>query len=304
MFESLSNRLTTALSGLTGKATLSDDNISATLREVRLALLEADVALEVVLPFLERVRERALGMPVTPGLAPSQAFVRIVHDELIEVMGGQSEGLALNAQPPAVILMAGLQGVGKTTTAAKIGGWLARQQQKKVMLASTDVYRPAAMEQLARLAETLSIDYFEADEGAKPSNIAKSALQAAKTNFADVLIIDTAGRLHNKNDLMNELSKIIRVIKKIDENYPTEIVLVLDGNIGQNSVKQAEVFKEICNIDSIIITKLDGTAKGGVLIPIAQLLNLPISFIGTGEQKEDLINFRAKEYTEALLDLS
>ena len=164
MFESLSNRLTTALSGLTGKATLSDDNISATLREVRLALLEADVALEVVLPFLERVRERALGMPVTPGLAPSQAFVRIVHDELVEVMGGQSEGLALNAQPPAVILMAGLQGVGKTTTAAKIGGWLARQQQKKVMLASTDVYRPAAMEQLARLAETLSIDYFEADE--------------------------------------------------------------------------------------------------------------------------------------------
>ena len=166
-------------------------------------------------------------MPVTPGLAPSQAFVRIVHDELIEVMGGQSEGLALNAQPPAVILMAGLQGVGKTTTAAKIGGWLARQQEKKVMLASTDVYRPAAMEQLARLAETLSIDYFEADSGAKPSNIAKSALQAAKTDFAEVLIIDTAGRLAVDIEMMAEISELSGLLS------PAETLFVVDAMTGQ-----------------------------------------------------------------------
>ena len=248
MFESLSNRLTTALSGLTGKATLSDDNISATLREVRLALLEADVALEVVLPFLERVRERALGMPVTPGLAPSQAFVRIVHDELVEVIGGQSEGLALNAQPPAVILMAGLQGVGKTTTAAKIGGWLARQQQKKVMLASTDVYRPAAMEQLARLAETLSVDYFQADEGAKPSNIAKSALQAAKTNFADVLIIDTAGRLAVDIEMMAEISELSGLLS------PAETLFVVDAMTGQDAAQVAKQFNETLDLTGVVLT--------------------------------------------------
>ena len=166
-----------------------------------------------------------------------------------------------------------------------------------------DTFRAAAVDQLKIWSERTKSEFFSAKEKSDPAALAYESVKAIEKKI-DMLIIDTAGRLHNKNDLMNELSKIIRVIKKIDENYPTEIVLVLDGNIGQNSVKQAEVFKEICDIDSIIITKLDGTAKGGVLIPIAQLLNLPISFVGTGEQKEDLINFRAKEYTEALLDVN
>ena len=297
MFESLSNRLTTALSGLTGKASLSDDNISATLREVRLALLEADVALEVVLPFLERVREQALGTPVTPGLAPSQAFVRIVHDELVEVMGGQSEGLALNAQPPAVILMAGLQGVGKTTTAAKIGGWLARQQQKKVVLASTDVYRPAAMEQLARLAETLSIDYFEADEGAKPSDIAKSALQAAKTNFADVLIIDTAGRLAVDTEMMAEISELSGLLS------PAETLFVVDAMTGQDAAQVAKQFNETLDLTGVVLTKADGDARGGAALSVRQVTGKPIKFIGTGEGVEALELFHPDRIVGRILGM-
>jgi signal recognition particle subunit SRP54 len=297
MFESLSNRLTTALSGLTGKATLSDDNISATLREVRLALLEADVALEVVLPFLERVRERALGMPVTPGLAPSQAFVRIVHDELIEVMGGQSKGLALNAQPPAVILMAGLQGVGKTTTAAKIGGWLARQEQKKVMLASTDVYRPAAMEQLARLAETLSIDYFEADSGAKPADIAKSALQAAKTNFADVLIIDTAGRLAVDIEMMAEISELSGLLS------PAETLFVVDAMTGQDAAQVAKQFNETLDLTGVVLTKADGDARGGAALSVRQVTGKPIKFIGTGEGVDALELFHPDRIVGRILGM-
>ena len=165
------------------------------------------------------------------------------------------------------------------------------------------IHSELAVDQLRIWSERTKSEFFSAKEKSDPAALAYESVKQA-IEKKDMLIIDTAGRLHNKNDLMNELSKNYKGYKKIDENYPTEIVLVLDGNIGQNSVKQAEVFKEICNIDSIIITKLDGTAKGGVLIPIAQLLNLPISFVGTGEQKEDLINFRAKEYTEALLDVN
>ena len=196
-----------------------------------------------------------------------------------------------------------MNGVGKTATVGKIAHNFFTDG-KKVGLVAADTFRAAAVDQLKIWSERTKSEFFSAKEKSDPAALAYESVKKAIEKKIDMLIIDTAGRLHNKNDLMNELSKIIRVIKKIDENYPTEIVLVLDGNIGQNSVKQAEVFKEICNIDSIIITKLDGTAKGGVLIPIAQLLNLPISFVGTGEQKEDLINFRAKEYTEALLDVN
>ena len=204
---------------------------------------------------------------------------------------------------PYIFLIVGVNGVGKTATVGKIAHNFFTDG-KKVGLVAADTFRAAAVDQLKIWSERTKSEFFSAKEKSDPAALAYESVKQAIEKKIDILIIDTAGRLHNKNDLMNELSKIIRVIKKIDEDFPTEIVLVLDGNIGQNSVKQAEVFKEICDIDSIIITKLDGTAKGGVLIPIAQLLNLPISFIGTGEQKEDLINFKAKEYTEALLDLS
>ena len=204
---------------------------------------------------------------------------------------------------PYIFLIVGVNGVGKTATVGKIAHNFFTDG-KKVGLVAADTFRAAAVDQLKIWSERTKSEFFSAKEKSDPAALAYESVKQAIEKKIDILIIDTAGRLHNKNDLMNELSKIIRVIKKIDEDFPTEIVLVLDGNIGQNSVKQAEVFKELCDIDSIIITKLDGTAKGGVLIPIAQLLNLPISFIGTGEQKEDLINFKAKEYTEALLDLS
>ena len=207
------------------------------------------------------------------------------------------------ATKPYIFLIVGVNGVGKTATVGKIAHNFFTDG-KKVGLVAADTFRAAAVDQLKIWSERTKSEFFSAKEKSDPAALAYESVKQAIEKKIDILIIDTAGRLHNKNDLMNELSKIIRVIKKIDEDFPTEIVLVLDGNIGQNSVKQAEVFKEICDIDSIIITKLDGTAKGGVLIPIAQLLNLPISFIGTGEQKEDLINFKAKEYTEALLDLS
>ena len=297
MFESLSSRLTSALSGLSGKATLSEANISATLREVRLALLEADVALEVVTPFLDRVRDRALGMPVTPGLAPSQAFVRIVHDELVDVIGGQSQGLTLATQPPAVVLMAGLQGVGKTTTAAKLGRWLKQHEQKKVMLVSTDVYRPAAMEQLARLADSLQIDCYESEEGASPAEIASGALQEAKRAFADVLIVDTAGRLAVDAEMMAEISELSSQL------MPAETLFVVDAMTGQDAAQVAKQFSQTLNLTGVVLTKADGDARGGAALSVRQITGKPIKFIGSGESVEALELFHPDRMVSRILGM-
>ncbi|MEK9893041.1 MAG: signal recognition particle protein [Pseudomonadales bacterium] len=297
MFESLSSRLTSALSGLSGKATLSETNISATLREVRLALLEADVALEVVTPFLDRVRNRALGMPVTPGLAPSQAFVRIVHDELVDVIGGQSQGLALATQPPAVVLMAGLQGVGKTTTAAKLGRWLKQHEQKKVMLVSTDVYRPAAMEQLSRLAESLEIECYESQSGASPAEIARGALQSAKRAFADVLIVDTAGRLAVDAEMMAEISDLSQQL------VPAETLFVVDAMTGQDAAQVAKQFSETLNLTGVVLTKADGDARGGAALSVRQITGKPIKFIGSGEGVEALELFHPDRIVSRILGM-
>ncbi len=201
-----------------------------------------------------------------------------------------------------VLLVVGVNGVGKTATVGKIAYKLINNK-KKVGLVAADTFRAAAVEQLKVWSQRTNAEFFFGKEGSDPAALAYESIQKAIEKKIDVLIIDTAGRLHNKTDLMNELSKIIRVIKKIDESYPNEISLVLDGNIGQNSIKQAEVFKDICNINSLIITKLDGTAKGGVLVPIADQLRIPILSIGVGEQKNDLIDFKAKDFSKSLLDL-
>ena len=201
-----------------------------------------------------------------------------------------------------VLLVVGVNGVGKTATVGKIAHKLINNK-KKVGLVAADTFRAAAVEQLKIWSQRTNAEFFSGKEGSDPAALAYESIQKAIEKKIDVLIIDTAGRLHNKVDLMNELSKIIRVIKKIDESYPNEISLVLDGNIGQNSIKQAEVFKDICNINSLIITKLDGTAKGGVLVPIADQLRIPILSIGVGEQKNDLIDFKAKDFSKTLLDL-
>ena len=267
-----------------------------TLSELEEILISSDMGVKFSLEVIEDLRKSKM---IDPTVIKIKKVIQKKIINLLEPL----EKKNTKTTKPYIFLIVGVNGVGKTATVGKIAHNFFTDG-KKVGLVAADTFRAAAVDQLKIWSERTKSEFFSAKEKSDPAALAYESVKQAIENKIDILIIDTAGRLHNKNDLMNELSKIIRVIKKIDEDFPTEIVLVLDGNIGQNSVKQAEVFKEICDIDSIIITKLDGTAKGGVLIPIAQLLNLPISFIGTGEQKEDLINFKAKEYTEALLDLS
>ena len=268
----------------------------ATLSQLEEILISSDMGVKFSLEVIEDLRKSKM---IDPTVIKIKKVIQKKIINLLEPL----EKKNTKTTKPYIFLIVGVNGVGKTATVGKIAHNFFTDG-KKVGLVAADTFRAAAVDQLKIWSERTKSEFFSAKEKSDPAALAYESVKQAIEKKIDILIIDTAGRLHNKNDLMNELSKIIRVIKKIDEDFPTEIVLVLDGNIGQNSVKQAEVFKEICDIDSIIITKLDGTAKGGVLIPIAQLLNLPISFIGTGEQKEDLINFKAKEYTEALLDLS
>ena len=267
-----------------------------TLSELEEILISSDMGVKFSLEVIEDLRKSKM---IDPSVIKIKKVIQKKIINLLEPL----EKKNTKTTKPYIFLIVGVNGVGKTATVGKIAHNFFTDG-KKVGLVAADTFRAAAVDQLKIWSERTKSEFFSAKEKSDPAALAYESVKQAIEKKIDILIIDTAGRLHNKNDLMNELSKIIRVIKKIDEDFPTEIVLVLDGNIGQNSVKQAEVFKEICDIDSIIITKLDGTAKGGVLIPIAQLLNLPISFIGTGEQKEDLMNFKAKEYTEALLDLS
>lgn len=267
-----------------------------TLLELEEILISSDMGVKFSLEVIEDLRKSKM---IDPTVIKIKKVIQKKIINLLEPL----EKKNTKTTKPYIFLIVGVNGVGKTATVGKIAHNFFTDG-KKVGLVAADTFRAAAVDQLKIWSERTKSEFFSAKEKSDPAALAYESVKQAIEKKIDILIIDTAGRLHNKNDLMNELSKIIRVIKKIDEDFPTEIVLVLDGNIGQNSVKQAEVFKEICDIDSIIITKLDGTAKGGVLIPIAQLLNLPISFIGTGEQKEDLMNFKAKEYTEALLDLS
>ena len=268
----------------------------ATLSELEEILISSDMGVKFSLEVIDDLRKSKM---IDPTVIKIKKVIQKKIINLLEPL----EKKKTKTTKPYIFLIVGVNGVGKTATVGKIAHNFFTDG-KKVGLVAADTFRAAAVDQLKIWSERTKSEFFSAKEKSDPAALAYESVKQAIEKKIDILIIDTAGRLHNKNDLMNELSKIIRVIKKIDEDFPTEIVLVLDGNIGQNSVKQAEVFKELCDIDSIIITKLDGTAKGGVLIPIAQLLNLPISFIGTGEQKEDLINFKAKEYTEALLDIS
>ena len=297
------NKLKSGLSKSSEKLTTKINKVikgkkidEATLSELEEILISSDMGVKFSLEVIEDLRKSKM---IDPTVIKIKKVIQKKIINLLEPL----EKKNTKTTKPYIFLIVGVNGVGKTATVGKIAHNFFTDG-KKVGLVAADTFRAAAVDQLKIWSERTKSEFFSAKEKSDPAALAYESVKQAIEKKIDILIIDTAGRLHNKNDLMNELSKIIRVIKKIDEDFPTEIVLVLDGNIGQNSVKQAEVFKEICDIDSIIITKLDGTAKGGVLIPIAQLLNLPISFIGTGEQKEDLINFKAKEYTEALLDIS
>ena len=297
MFESLTERLGSAFSSITGKAKLTEENIQEALREVRVALLEADVALVVVKEFIESVKVRALGTEVAASLSPGQVFVKIVNDELVRVMGAGEGELNLSVQPPAVILMAGLQGAGKTTSTAKLGLWLKNKSQKSVMVASTDVYRPAAIEQLRTLAEQAEINFFESNIDQKPIDIAKGALAEAKKQFADVLIIDTAGRLGIDEEMMQEIRDLHQALT------PTETLFVVDALTGQDAANTARAFGDVLPLTGVILSKADGDSRGGAALSVKSITGKPIKFMGMGETIDALDAFYPDRIASRILGM-
>lgn len=297
MFQNLSDRLNDTFKKITGKARLTDDNIKATLRDVRKALLEADVALPVVKDFVSRIRSRALGMQVGKSLNPGQQFLKLVESELTAVMGEANESLNLAAQPPAVILMAGLQGAGKTTSVAKLARFLTQREKKKVLVVSADVYRPAAIAQLQTLAEEVGVECFPSNADEKPENIARNAIDHAKRQFFDVLLIDTAGRLHIDDALMDE----IKLLHKVSN--PIETLFVIDAMIGQDAVNTAKAFNEALPLTGVILTKADGDARGGAALSVRQVTGKPIKFIGMGEKVDALEPFHPERIASRILGM-
>ena len=297
MFDNLTDRLSSTLKKLKGQGRLTEDNIKEALREVRMALLEADVSLPVVTDFIERVKEGALGQEVQSSLTPGQAMIKLVQSELIKVMGAANEGLNLNALPPAVILLAGLQGAGKTTTVAKLGRWLQENQKKKVGVVSTDVYRPAAIKQLQVLANELNLDFFESDLSQNPVDIAKNAIEAAKKKFLDVIIIDTAGRLHIDDEMMGEIKALHAAIN------PIETLFVVDSMTGQDAAITAKAFNDALPLTGVILTKADGDARGGAALSIRHITGKPIKFIGVGEKTSALEPFYPERVASRILGM-
>ena len=297
MFENLSDRLSQSLKKISGKASLSESNVQETLREVRVALLEADVALPVVKDFIELVKQRAVGREVSSSLNPGQQFLKIVQAELESVMGEQNESLNLNAQPPAVILMAGLQGAGKTTSVAKLSRFLTEREKKKVMVVSADVYRPAAIEQLKTLAGEVNAKFFPSTEQQRPVDIVNQAIAAAKTKFVDVLIVDTAGRLAIDEEMMTEIQQIHKVAN------PVETLFVIDAMIGQDSVNTAKAFNQALPLTGVILTKVDGDARGGAALSVRHVTGKPIKFLGVGEKTDALEPFHPERIASRILGM-
>ncbi|MFT4711722.1 MAG: signal recognition particle subunit SRP54 [Candidatus Azotimanducaceae bacterium] len=297
MFDSLTERLGNTLRGITGKAKLSEENIQETLREVRKALLEADVALSVVKSFIDQVRLRAVGQEVMQSLSPGQAFVKIVNDELVSVMGAEDNSLNLSVQPPAVIMMAGLQGAGKTTSTAKLALWLKQRDKKNVMVVSTDVYRPAAIDQLRTLAAEADVRFFESDITQKPIQIAKDALSAARKQFCDVLIVDTAGRLAIDDAMMSEIKGLHAEVQ------PIETLFVVDAMTGQDAAVTAAAFNEALPLTGVILSKADGDARGGAALSVRTITGKPIKFLAVGEKIDALEIFHPDRIASRILGM-
>ncbi len=297
MFESLSDRLSRSLRKITGKARLNHDNIQDTLREVRKALLEADVALPVVKDFVNQVRKRALGQEVSRALNPGQQFLKIVESELTSVMGEVNEKLNLAAQPPAVILMAGLQGAGKTTTVAKLARFLREKEKKKVLVVSADVYRPAAIKQLETLAGEVEAEFFPSSADQDPVAIAQDAIAHGRKVHADVVIVDTAGRLHIDASLMAEIQSLHSAIK------PVETLFVIDAMIGQDAVNTAKAFNDALPLTGVVLTKTDGDARGGAALSVRFVTGKPIKFLGVGEKVEALEPFYPDRLASRILGM-
>ncbi|TPJ60567.1 signal recognition particle protein [Mesorhizobium sp. B2-7-1] len=297
MFESLQERLGSILNGLTGRGALSEADVSAALREVRRALLEADVALEVVRSFTDKVREKAVGAAVLKSIKPGQMVVKIVHDELVDMLGAEGVAIDLNAPAPVVVMMVGLQGSGKTTTSAKIAKRLTERQNKKVLMASLDTRRPAAQEQLRQLGEQTKVATLPIIAGQSPVDIAKRAVQAARLGGHDVVILDTAGRTHIDEPLMVEMADIKKV------SSPHEILLVADSLTGQDAVNLAKSFDERVGITGLVLTRMDGDGRGGAALSMRAVTGKPIKLIGTGEKMDGLEEFHPKRIADRILGM-
>lgn len=297
MFDQLTERLAAALKALSGRGRLTDENIADTVRQVRLALLEADVALPVVKTFTEAVRARAVGTEITKSLTPGQAFIKVVHEELTRLMGESSAGLNLRAQRPVVILLAGLQGAGKTTTAGKLARWLIERERMKVLMVSTDVYRPAAILQLQTLAAQVGAGFSPAAPQESPIEIAKRSLAEATLQAYDVLLLDTAGRLHVDAEMMDE-------VRQLDsELHPHERLFVVDSMAGQDAVNAAKAFDAALSLTGVVLTKADGDARGGAALSVRQITGKPILFIGTGEKLDALELFQPQRIASRILGM-
>ncbi len=297
MFENLTERLSLTLKQVSGQARLDEDNIKESLREVRMALLEADVALPVVKEFVDAVKVRAVGQEVMKSLSPGQAFVKIVQSELERVMGDVSSGLNLAAQPPAVIMMAGLQGAGKTTTVAKLARWLKESQKKSVLVVSADVYRPAAIKQLETLATEVNATFFPSTTEQKPVDIANAAIAEAKIKFIDVVIVDTAGRLHIDEDMMGEIKQLHAAIN------PVETLFVVDAMTGQDAANTAKAFNEALPLTGVVLAKSDADSRGGAALSVRSITGKPIKFLGVGEKTEALEPFHPDRIASRILGM-
>lgn len=297
MFDNLTERLTGTFRKITGKATLTESNIEEALREVRRALLEADVALPVVKEFIDRVSLRAVGQEVTKSLTPSQAFIKVVQAELKAIMGSANAELDLKTTPPAIILMAGLQGAGKTTTAVKLSKFLKEQAKKSVMVVSADVYRPAAIQQLETLAKDVGVEFFASDNAQSPTDICSAAQAEAKRKLVDVLIVDTAGRLAVDEKMMDE----IRALH--DQLNPIETLFVVDAMTGQDAANTAAAFNNRLPLTGVVLTKADGDARGGAALSVRHVTGKPIKFLGVGEKTDALEPFYPDRIASRILGM-
>ncbi len=297
MFDSLTERLARTFKNIRGQGRLTESNIEDTLREVRIALLEADVALPVAKKFIDDVKVRSLGQEVMQSLTPGQAFVKIVNDELVTLMGESCAELNLNTAPPAVILMAGLQGSGKTTTVAKLARWLKEKEKKTVLVASADIYRPAAIDQLETLAKEIEAVFYPSQPTERPIDIAKGAIQAAKNKAIEVVIIDTAGRLHIDEDMMTEIKQLHAAIS------PIETLFVVDSMTGQDAANTAQAFNAVLPLTGVILTKMDGDARGGAALSVRAVTGKPIKFVGVGEKTQALEPFHPERIASRILGM-
>ncbi|MCH8497117.1 MAG: signal recognition particle protein [Marinobacter sp.] len=297
MFQNLTERLSDSLRKISGQARLTDDNIKDTLREVRMALLEADVALPVVKVFIENVRERAVGQEVARSLTPGQQFIKVVQDELVKVMGQANEDLNLSAQPPAVIMMAGLQGAGKTTSVAKLARFLKERRKKSVLVVSADIYRPAAIRQLETLANDVGVAFHPSTADQDPVDIANGAIDAARKKHVDVVILDTAGRLHVDEQMMGEICRLHAAVK------PVETLFVVDSMTGQDAANTAKAFNDALPLTGVVLTKTDGDARGGAALSVRQITGKPIKFMGVGEKSDALEPFHPDRVASRILGM-